>query len=360
MQIPMNLPLSTPGGASLSVRDLGERKLLALLAPLLPQSGDDILLSVGDDCCAVKPPAGLWTIPVTTIDMLAEGTHFLGTDRVSWEHVGRKAMASNISDIAAMGGRPEYAVIGLALPSAVSVASVLDLYRGMVAEAKEFGVRIIGGDTVRISPNAGVTLSITLSGYCRHDRPMPRRTNAAVGQNVFITGRVGGSKAGLELLFAPALVECFGTEDSASLMARHHLPKARVAAGQALVASCDDLAMIDISDSLMNECGLLCEASEVGIDLLADRLPMYDKLREYALMFGRDPLIYPLFSGEEYELLFCTSLDESAVRACLDAAGLRALDVTRIGRVVAGDSVRVLETSGKVRRVHDETFSHFA
>lgn len=329
------------------VRDLGERKLLELLSPLLPQDDLDVVLGIGDDCCITNTPTPPWNRQVTTIDMLVEGTHFLDSESVSWYNVGRKAIVSNVSDIAAMGGCPKYAVIGLAVPPSCRVSQLVELYKGMAVESREYAVSILGGDTVRVSEGAGVVISITLVGYCREDRTLPLRSNAKPGQQVFVTGTLGGSAAGLELL----LKRCpISKQSDRDLIARHNLPKARVKAGEYIVTHCHDVAMIDISDSLFNEASLICEASNVGIVLNAESIPKYP---------GVEDLQTCLFSGEEYELLFTADVEKDVLLSGWDAMDI-GCPLTHIGTVVAAPpSVCIVDEGNQPLYFENNTFRHF-
>lgn len=332
---------------TLVVSDFGERKLLELLSPILPQENSNVILGIGDDCCITNIPTFPWNRQVTTIDMLVEGTHFLDSASVSWHSVGRKAIVSNVSDIAAMGGCPKYAVIGLAVPSSCQVSQLIELYRGMAEEAREYAVSIIGGDTVRISEGAGVVLSITLIGYCREDRALPLRSNAKPGHQVFVTGALGGSVAGLELLLKRKLIT---TQIEKNLIDRHNLPKARIEAGEYIVAHCSDVAMIDISDSLYNEALLICDASKVGIVLYAESIPKYP---------GIDDLQKCLFSGEEYELLFTAAVDKDVLLSEWDTMRI-GCPLTHIGTVVAAPpSVSIVDKYNQPLYFENNTFHHF-
>jgi len=351
--------------AELTVGQIGERKLIERLSVLLISVESDIPLGIGDDCAVVNVSEAPWRRQVMTTDMLAEGTHFVEVERADMCLVGHKAMTSNISDIAAMGGKPQYALVSLAVPKETKVSKVEDLYRGMASEAAEFGVSIIGGDTIGVGDGHGIVLSITLTGVCRDDIPIPMRKSAQPGQNVYVTGRLGGSRAGMLFLIDSQFASAFPDATIAETLVHRHLaPKARVSAGAVIAGLCDDLAMIDISDSLMNELGLICQASSVCAELSAPQLPVFDGVAAVAQFRHESVEDFALYSGEEYELLFCTKVCETELRSELDRAGLQGLALSRIGTIVARDDsregpVRVLDADGRCLPLDDLTFKHF-
>ena len=232
-----------------TIRDLGEFGLIRQLAKNIPRAGDD---------CAVLPGGLLFTC-----DPVIEGVHFLPTTPA--RQVGWKAMARNLSDIAAMGGQPRYAVISLGLRPATPVRWVRELYAGLHAAAKKFGCEIVGGDTAHVRSEQFVV--VTLLGHA--DQPV-RRSGAKPGDAVFVTGKLGGSfRSGKHLTFTPRIRE-------ARCLTQHF----RIH------------AMMDISDGLASDLQRLVESSGVGFDICSRQVPCNGTLRA------------ALTDGEDFELLF--------------------------------------------------------
>jgi thiamine-monophosphate kinase len=237
-----------------TVRDIGEFGLIRQLAKRIPLAGDD---------CAVLPGGGL-----LTCDPVIEGIHFLPNTPA--RQVGWKAMARNLSDIAAMGGEPRYAVVSLGLRPGTPVRWVRELYAGLRAAARRFGCEIAGGDTAHVRREQFVV--VTLLGHA--DRPV-LRSGARPDDIVFVTGKLGGSfRSGKHLRFIPRLRE-----------ARWLVEHVRVH------------AMIDVSDGLASDLQRLVEASRVGFDVASAKIP------------GKLP--GALTDGEDFELLFTVAPGEA-------------------------------------------------
>ena len=259
--------------------------------------GESYRLAVpnGDDAAAITFP----TAPITelyTTDTMVDGIHFT-TATTPWRDLGWKAIASNISDVAAMGGEPVAALITLGLPPDALVSDIQEMYRGMMDICAEFGARIIGGDMVR-SPVAFVTVALT--GIAA-GQPMVR-TAAIPGHQVAVSGPVGGSAGGLRQLLAG--LETSGDGES-ELVALHRRPRPHIASGLALAAAGVNSAM-DVSDGLADDLGKLCAASGVGARISSDRVPAIPALKS---AFPDDWLDLALYGGEDYVLLFTAPED---------------------------------------------------
>ncbi len=334
-----------------TLHDIGEQGAWRVMQPFLLPSRKG-LLSFGDDTAVTEVPAGqrlLWTS-----DMLVEGVHFL-PEFISWSDLGHKAMAVNLSDMAAMGGEPLHALVSIGLPDSFEVANLRALYRGMATELNKFGAGIIGGDTVR-SPQ--VVINVSLSGLTPQNRALPLRSRCRAGQNLYVTGAVGDSGAGLALLLNAKWKQHRESAWGRALIARHHRPQPRVQAGAALSAALKDLAMIDVSDGVAHECELLSASSQAVIELEAEALPISRALRQFAEATREDEVSYALGGGEDYELLFATKTSQDEIRQILTEKGI-CLPVSRIGRVAAkgkGKSeVRILSSREHAR----VQFEHF-
>jgi thiamine-monophosphate kinase len=307
-----------------TVAELGEFGLIALLTRALP-SHASVTLGVGDDAALLEVgnPAHLL---VATCDAQVEGTHFrLGY--ATPEEIGQRALAVNLSDIAAMGGTPQFALISLLVPSDLDVTVLVGIYAGLQAEAAHFGVAIVGGNVAR---SERLALDITLLGMVARGHAL-RRDGARAGDAVLVTGMLGAAAAGLRLLDNPALMARLAEEDRAPLLAAQRTPVPRVAAGQWL-ARHGVTAALDISDGLAADLAHLCAASAVGAMIVAEDLPISAATRRMATELGMPPEDLALFGGEDYELLF-TARAEIAGRLAENMLAETGIPATVIGHI---------------------------
>ena len=308
-----------------------------------------VVIGPGDDAAVVQPPRGARLL--LTTDLLAEGVHF----RRRWAHpadLGWKLAAVNASDIAAMGGRPLWALLALAVPPGLDGSFAAGLAQGLRAASRSFGFTLVGGDTCASA--AGVFLSLTLAGVAG-----PRlltRDGAQLGDQIFVTGHLGASALGL------AALERHGSIPLPIPLrrcARRHLhPEPRLAFGAALAGTGLAHAVLDVSDGISRDLGRLCAASRVGAEVQADRLPVLPSTSRAARLLDRDPIAAALHGGEEYELLFTARpQDERRVGALGKRLGLR---VTAIGRILPRrDGVSVVGTDGRRAPLAPSGWEHF-
>jgi thiamine-monophosphate kinase len=341
---------------------LGEFGLIGLIRERIQERTAGTLRGIGDDAAVLAPDSGA-ALLVTT-DMLLEGIHF----QRHWglpRELGRKALAVNVSDIAAMGGHPLHALLGLAIPSeGISLTEVEALLLGLEEEAAFHGVTLVGGDTCASA--SGLVLSVTLLGRAPTEGPV-LRSGARRGDSLWVTGTLGGSAAGLLALergFRPGQAWPAGLprpdwlgqgEETAiqAALAAHLTPVPRVAAGQALVGVAS--AMIDVSDGIASDAGHLCTESRVALRLQASRIPIHPGAGVMARLLGREALDLALRGGEDYELLFAAGADPTARLA--EAAP--ALPVTRIGEVTAGPPLPTLMHALGTEEILSGGFDHF-
>ena len=327
------------------VKDLGEFQLIDLLASALgaehdPTASGHLLLSIGDDAAAWR---GSDSTTVFTTDTMVEGVHF-SLDWTGWEALGWKAMATNQSDVAAMGCMPMYAVVSLGLRDDLPVDGLEQMYRGMAAACAANGGTVVGGDVVR-SPTFFVTVAMT--GRADGAGPLLTRDAARPGDIIAVTGNLGSSAGGLQTLKDGLTLD---SEIATHLRNAHNRPSPRVTEGYALRAL-GVLAAIDISDGLVDDLGKFCAASGMGADLRADQVPVDDRLK---CAFPDSWLSLALSGGEDYELAFAAPA-ETVVEAAkkLDAM------VTPIGQVREGSGVRVLKDDGDEISVGRGGWDHF-
>jgi len=300
-------------------------------------------VGIGDDCAAVEVPVG--ELLLTSSDLLLEGVHF----RPEWTDyysLGCKAVAVNVSDIAAMGGTPRAIFLGLAAPAQMPVEDLDRLLAGIRDEARRYGAELLGGDTCR-SP-AGLTLAITIQGHVPTAQ-LIQRSGARSGDRVWVSGCLGDS--------ALALVDLQqGQLPAAGTAARHHRPQARVALGRALAEQGLARAMIDISDGLLADLGHLLRASGVGAEIGVDKVPLSADFRRRMAEHSQT-LALALRGGEDYELLFCSSPEHEA--ALHHLAKQLEVPLTQIGTVHAEPGVTLIGLKEAGVMLDGGGFDHF-
>ena len=320
--------------------------MIRLLADIVGKSGinsEGVILGIGDDAAAWH---GDDRIELATTDTMVQGVHFT-LDTTTWWELGWKALASNLSDIAAMGGRPGYALVSLALPGDTEVESVAELYRGMVEIAREFDVSIVGGDVIA-SPI--VVITIALVGSAEHPDRVLTRSGALPGERIAVTGYPGSSAGGLKMLGEGL---GFDQETTDFLREAHLRPRPRIVEGQALAAA-GVRAAIDLSDGLLADLAKLCESSGVGAMVELGRVPFHPSLKS---AFPEDYLDLALSGGEDYELLFTASS-----RISSEVTGRLGCPATIIGEIVADEPgrVRLIDEEGKEVKWEKGGWEHFA
>ncbi len=332
------------------IRDLGEFGLIDRIARSLPPPGEGVIVGIGDDV-AVLRSSDRYTL--ATCDIQVEGVHFLG-DKISPYQLGRKVVAINVSDIAAMGGIPRYLLVSLVLPKETEVEFVDGLYEGMREECSRWGAEIVGGNMAH-SPD-GIIVDLFLLGEVEPERLL-RRAGARVGDRVLVTGTLGDSAAGLALLLRP---ETLCPDVHRDVVLRRHLtPTPRLAEGRAVACSGLATAAIDVSDGLASDIGHICEMSGVGVRIRADALPISDAARAVAEAIGADPLEWALFGGEDYELLFTAPADRAPelARQVQEETGT---PVSIIGEITpAGEGMTLLRADGVAQPLRKGGWDHF-
>jgi thiamine-monophosphate kinase len=255
-----------------------------------------VRVGIGDDCAVLEPESGRFLLATT--DLLIEDVHFRRAYATPSD-IGWKALAVNLSDIAAMGGRPRWALVALACPASTETDEVEAFYEAAWTLADEHEVAIVGGDTS--SSPAGWIVNITLLG----DSPRPPllRSSARVGDIVAVTGPLGRSAAGLSLLSSGTIPASLDGADVDDVRRAHLRPLPRLREARWLAEAGGVTAMIDLSDGLVTDVGHLAEESAVGVRIGLDRVPVGATARRVAAASGRDALTWAASGGEDYELL---------------------------------------------------------
>ncbi len=247
---------------------------------------------------------------MATCDAQVEDTHFR-LRRTSSHDIGRRALVVNLSDIAAMGARPRFALISLLVPPALDVAILDGIYAGLREEATQFDVALVGGNIARNAER--LIIDITLLGTGTRNKLL-RRDTAKAGEAVMVTGSLGSAAAGLLVSEDEQLAAKVAPENLAGVLAALRTPTPRVVAGQWL-AQHSVTTGIDVSDGLAADISHICEASGVGVQIEAEALPIRPEVVRIADLAGREPQDLALFGGEDYELVFTVPADHADMLA---------------------------------------------
>lgn len=304
-----------------TVADLGEFGLIARLTADLPRS-TGVITGVGDDAAILD--IGDDHLLIATCDAQVEGTHFR-LQTTSPHALGRRALAVNLSDMAAMGAKPRFALVSLLVPPTFDVTLLDGIYAGLRDEAVRFDTAIVGGNVARCAER--LILDITLLGTGTRKRLL-QRGNAKAGEVVMVTGSLGMAAAGLLVLEDEQLAAQLDPARLERPLTAQRTPSPQVAAGLWL-AEHGITTGIDVSDGLAADIAHICQASGVGARIEAASLPIQPEVVTIATLAGRKPHDLALFGGEDYELLFTVSSERADALAheLLEATGVRATAV---------------------------------
>jgi thiamine-monophosphate kinase len=322
--------------------DLGEFGLIERIRKTISK-GSGVRLGIGDDAAWLECKSRSFLI---TTDLLIEGIHF-DLRWTSFYELGYKTLAVNVSDIAAMGGFPNYLTISIGIPVHSSAKDVEDFFRGIRALASQIGVTLVGGDT---SASRRVFISASLMGQAPFGAIT--RDGAKEGDDIYVTGTLGDAALGLEILKKKQKAR---KRDETFLIARHLFPSARLKAGLILAKERLVGAMIDVSDGLLQDLGHLCKASKVGAVIRPEALPLS---RAYQSSMKKDSPVHALCGGEDYELLFCLRpRNRARLERIKKRLGVR---ITCIGKCVSPrQGIRVITKKGKSLAVPLMGYDHF-
>ena len=298
------------------LQDIGEFGLIKRIAEGEKISDKEVVVGIGDDTAVLKYKKNLYLL--LTTDILIEDVHF--DKKAAPFQIGYKALAVNISDIAAMGGIPKYVLVSLGLKKNTSLKFVDELYQGIRSLAKKFKVKIVGGDTVASSK---IVISVALTGEVEK-KYLTLRKGAKIGDKIYVTGRLGGSISGKHLSFIPRLKE-----------ARY------------LVENLHPTSMIDISDGLLSDLRRICEASGLGAKICQEKIPLSKEATSSE---------NALTGGEDFELLF-TLCHHPPHLGRRDRVG--EIPITQIGEITKKKGIILLDGKGKKVLLKKTGFDHF-
>jgi len=342
----------------LKTGDSGEFGLISRIAAQV-HSHQGVITGIGDDAAVTVLTPDMQLL--TSTDMLMEDIHF----RRRWHdpyRLGRKSLAVSISDLAAMGAIPRWALLSLAIPADLPPNFITECTHGFLAMAEEYSVTLIGGDTC--ASRSGLVISVTIMGEQRPELIL-RRSGARPGDDIWVSGTLGDAALGLKLLdfgFDSAQPRDSAGHTGRSLsgaegaVSRLLDPTPRVTAGLALAASGLVTSMIDISDGILADFGHIAELSGVGGCLHLDDLPVSDCFRSIASAFNDFPHDLPLSGGEDYELCFTASPgDREKIIGLMKKCGNQA---TAVGIVSRQPEVTVVRADGSSYTPLSKGFNH--
>jgi thiamine-monophosphate kinase len=322
-----------------------------------------VVVGIGDDCAAFKPREGF--LIITTTDALTEDIHFK-LDYIQPFQLGLKSIYINLSDIAAMGGIPLYALLSLSIPPSFSVEFMNEFLKGVKDAADRYKVSVIGGN-ISSSKN-DFSIHITIIGEIEKEH-MVLRKGAKAGDRIFVTGWLGDSAAGLEILKrsqkSGAPIQWMGRkcQIDKKLIERHLIPTPRLKEGRFLAINNLATSMIDISDGLASDLKRICEESGVGANIFTENIPVSEELKNLTSSQLRTQgsdirtsLEFALYGGEDYELLF--TVKSEIVENLKSLWNNNMTSITMIGEVTKGE-INLISKSGSTIPLQREGYNHF-
>lgn len=326
---------------------MGEFELLAKLRERLPPNDPRVMLGSGDDAAVTVPGAAT----ATSVDAIVDGVHFRRGETTP-RLIGRKALATALSDLAAMGADPGEAYVVLGAPPDLGEEEFFALLDGLLELAQETEITLAGGDVTRAP---ALTLAVTVVGHARRPDELVPRSGAKPGNLLVLTGEIGGAAAGRLLLDDPGLADAVTESTAERLRARQLDPRPRLRSGRAL-AQAGARALIDLSDGLAGDARHIAEASGVALRIDAASLPLAKGVAEIAAAVGRDPHELAISGGEDYELL--AALPPQQLTEASSRIGEAAeTTLTPIGEVEPGTGVEIRLPGGGLLEV--QGYDHF-
>jgi thiamine-monophosphate kinase len=343
---------------SQTVADRTEAELIAAIHAILPPAPEWLVVGIGDDGAVVEPERN--RLEVLTVDAMVDGVHF---DRrfTPPDAIGHRALAVNLSDLAAMGATPRLALLSLALPPALPVGDFDQLVRGFGRLAAEYRLHLVGGNLTRT--HGPLVIDVTLIGSVKRRCVLTRR-GARPGDEVYVSGIIGAAAAGLGMLqesdnSGHAPLKSSVTENTGSCVRRYLYPEPRVRLGTMLARNRAATACMDLSDGLADAVRQTAAASGIGMTIDADALPIDAAARAWFAAQQHDPIVAALSRGDDYELMFTV---RPRLRGRLRTAASQAgIPLTRIGVCTNGREVVLRRGEGGTVSDHPmpQGFGHF-
>ncbi|NIW79003.1 MAG: thiamine-phosphate kinase [Calditrichae bacterium] len=335
-----------------TISEIGEFRLIERIKKFLPQANkDDILFGIGDDTAVIKISPQKWLL--ATCDIQIQDIHFRMKYLTPFQ-LGRRAIAVNLSDIASMGGQPDYALISVGLPSNIKVKQFDEIFRGMGDELAKYSAFIVGGNLAHSSEK--LILDVFLLGEVSPDRIL-LRSGTNPGDRIFVTGKLGASAAGYHVLGK------YGPDypgEYASLVKAHLQPVAKIQTGQKIAQSGYATAMIDLSDGIASDLRHICDSSRVGAEISERNIPFPGKLDHVAKMFSKRKLDLALYGGEDYQLLFTMKADTPSEIINKIAAETKT-EMTEVGKIVSAEQgYYLVNTINQKVPLQPKGWDHFA
>lgn len=330
------------------IGEIGEFGLIDRIRSRTASYGEDVVLGIGDDCAVLRRGP---VLEVLTTDCLVEGTHY-EAGWLAMGDIGWKALAVNVSDIAAVGGTPKHALVTLFLPGDSTTKQIDELYDGLEQCGEKTGVVVVGGDIVKI--DGPFAISVALSGVCERDE-IVLRSGARQGDTIVVTGSLGGASVGLK-----ALRQDSGRawdEHIEACITRFRRPVPRLSESRAIIEDLQPTSMIDISDGLLSDLWHIMESSKVGAVLEGKDIPVGMGVVDFFSGSKEDALSQALAGGEDYELLF--TINSRLEGRLPEVAARLGVELTPIGKITPrGAGVKLAQEGGQ-REIRKGGFDHF-
>lgn len=332
-----------------TIEDVGEFDFIRSILNSCIISKEKIICGIGDDCAVIGPYDG--SLLLITTDLLAEGVHFL-PGKISPIHLGEKAVAVNLSDIAAMGGTATHLLVSLAIPRSTPIKTIHSLYSGIKSMCRRYSVNLIGGDTS--SSLNKLFISITVIGEALEGEVL-YRNGAHPGDAVYVTETLGDAAAGLEILTGNASAQ---KALSSRLIKAQIRPVPFLEVGRKIAESHLASAMIDLSDGLLSDLNHICIASNTGARLLQSSLPLSNDLKTLCKINRLDPYKFVLTGGEDYRLLV-TVPDKNSKAFQGIFKNRKSCQVHRIGQIIEETGIKIVKQDGTEESLRATGFDHF-